>query len=178
METASVVNSSEKTRAMSRHLVFSLGNTAYGIPVEHVREVVEYSPVFKIPRVPDYIHGIINIRGEVIPVIDLACYLYGEKGTLLSSTAIVFIETDYMDETVVLGVMIDSVEEVADIPEADIDESPAFGQNIKPEFIQGIGRVDGRFIIILKAGKVMDVQDLSRFGGSGAIKSISREERS
>lgn len=161
METLNTVNDVATSRGSAQYLAFALGNATYGFPVQSVREVVDYPAIFTIPRVPDHIRGVVNLRGEVLPVIDLAYLFYGKKGDVSASSGIVFIEVNHLGETVVLGVMIDSVEAVTDIFEDDIDESPAFGQNINPEFISAIGRVDGRFIIILNVDNVLNIQALS-----------------
>jgi purine-binding chemotaxis protein CheW len=173
METLTALNDGATTQESAQYLAFTLGSATYGFPVKSVREVVEYPAIFKIPRVPDHIRGVVNLRGEVLPVIDLAFLFYGKRGAVTASTGIVFVEVNHLDEAVVLGVMIDSVEAVADIFEDDIDESPVFGQNINPEFISAIGRVDGRFIILLDVDNVLNIQSLSMLGqdrsGKGGV---------
>lgn len=170
METTAELNENAVAQGSAQYLAFTLGNATYGFPVQSVREVVEYPAVYTVPRVPEHVRGVVNLRGEVLPVIDLACLFYGRKGIVTESTGIVFIEVNHLDEKVVLGVMIDSVEEVVDIFESNIDASPVFGQNIRPEYISAVGRRNGGFIIILDVENVLNVQALSKQGQDRAGK--------
>jgi chemotaxis signal transduction protein len=157
----------DSAQEVAQYLAFTLGATTYGFPVECVREVVKYTTVFKIPRVPEHIHGVVNIRGDVLPVIDLSYVFYGKKASLSGSSSIMFIEARYCGETVVAGLLIDSVEAVTDIVTDSIEESPPFGYHVKSEFVTGIGKVGNGFIIILDIDHVLDIQMLSRFGAYG-----------
>lgn len=167
MENALIMENVDSAQETTQYLAFTLGATTYGFPVECVREVVEYTKVFKIPRVPEHIHGVINIRGEVLPVIDLSYIFYGKKASILGSSSIVFIEERSLGETGVVGLLIDSVEAVVDIVIDSLEEPPAFGYHIKSEFVTGIGKVGNKFIVILNINRVLDIQMLSRFGAYG-----------
>lgn len=166
MAREAVADTIEAGREAAQFLSFTAGATSYGFPVERVREVVAYAAVLPIPRAPEHVHGVINLRGEVLPVIDLSCVLYGHRTPVTESTGIMFVETGFRGETVVVGAMIDSVEAVIAIAANDIDDAPAFGHRINPDFISGIGAIDGRFVVLLDVDRVLDVEALSRFGSA------------
>ena len=164
MESTLVDEHVDAARETGQYLAFTLGATTYGFPVGCVREVVKYTAAIKIPRVPDHIHGVINIRGDVLPVIDLSHVFYGKKASITGSSGIVFVEERTSGETGVVGLLIDSVEAVLDIAIDSIEEPPPLGYHINSEFVTGIGRAGENFIVILNIDRVLDIQMLSRFG--------------
>jgi purine-binding chemotaxis protein CheW len=146
-----------------QYLTFFLGNQVYGFPVEIVKEVIEYSRTFIIPKTPDYIKGVINLRGEVLPVIDLSVLFYNKISEITNTTSIIFIEMKYKNEILLVGVIIDAVEAVVDIDEDNISIAPDYSTKIKSEFIKGVGKVDEKFIILLNIDKILDVDVLSNY---------------
>ena len=147
--------------ALILHLTFQLGNDLFGINVNSVKEVMEYKRVFKTPGVPDYIRGVINLRGEVVPVIDLSSRFYNSRSSITDSTGIVVVEIPCDNELVPIGVMIDSVRAVAGIPENDIEAAPEIGSRIRNDFIIGIGKLNNQFIILLNIDNVLNIDELS-----------------
>jgi purine-binding chemotaxis protein CheW len=145
-----------------KYLTFKVGNETFGIPVKKVREVIEYCTIYVIPSVPDYIAGVINLRGDVIPVIDLTSRFYGFKCSKTILTSIVFIEVDYNDRIVELGIIIDEIRSVVDIYENELDSIPDFAVKIKSDYIQNIGKVKDDFVILLDIDRVLDINELSR----------------
>jgi len=153
-----------------QYLTFKVGNEIYGIDINSVKEVIEYTKVFPIPRIPSCIRGVTNLRGEVIPVIDLNSRFYGQTSEETILTSIVFVEVEYKGKIVMLGVIIDEVDAVTRIYENDINSIPEFGAKIRYDFISNIGKVDEKFIILLNIEKVLEIDELSR------LTKISEEE--
>ncbi len=154
-------NENYRTYESLKYLTFRVGNETFGIPVTKVREVIEYCTVFVIPRVPEYIAGVINLRGDVIPVIDLTYRFYGFRSEKTILTSIVFIEVEYNDKVVEIGIIIDEISSVVDIYQNDIGTIPDFAVKIKADYIQNIGKVKDDFIILLDIDRVLDIKELS-----------------
>ena len=146
-----------------KFLSFLLAGETYGIGILAIKEIIEYINVAKIPMVPDYIRGVINLRGNVLPIIDLAKRLDCNSTEINKRTCIVIVEISSENEILNIGFLVDSVNEVLDIPAQDIEPAPAFGTSIAPEFIQGLGRVNGVFLTLLDLQRVLDVEKLSDF---------------
>lgn len=146
-----------------QYLSFHSGNEIYGIPVVIAKEVIAFDRVYPIPKTPEYIRGVTNLRGDVIPVIDLSSLFYNRISEITLSTSIVLIELKDKGETVLLGLIIDDVEAVIDLMYEDISMVPEFSAKIDPAYIIGVGRSDGKFIIILNLDVLIDLNKLSRF---------------
>lgn len=142
---------------------FFVGSEIFGLSVSHVREVIEYEKVFTIPRTPDTIKGVINLRGEVVPVIDLCVRLYSKKSSVGRLTCIVISEVVHEGEKIKLGLLVDSIRAVTDFSSDNIGDAPEFGAKIRGEFISGIGKDAGKFVIILNADTLLNVAELSNF---------------
>lgn len=160
---SSIVDENTEDGDVILYLTFILGKDLLGIPVNSVREVIEYKKVFKTPRVPDYIRGVINLRGEVVPVIDLASRFYNIKSEIINTSAIVVVEVEENYHKVPVGVIIDSVKAVVELGEKNIDATPEIGSRIKPEYLNGIGKIDNEFVILLNIDKILDIDELSEF---------------
>ncbi|MFH0976631.1 MAG: chemotaxis protein CheW [Spirochaetota bacterium] len=152
-----------------QYLTFFVGKETYGIAVEQVKEVIEYHQVYKLPKVPPYIRGVINLRGEILPVIDLSYLFYSRKSEISPSTGIIFLECKTSAGITVLGVIIDSVESVTDIQSGNIESEFSFGEKIRHDYIDGVGKVDGRFIILLNIKAVLNIEELSKFNSGKVI---------
>jgi purine-binding chemotaxis protein CheW len=155
-------NEDQQIYNSEKYLIFNVGNETFGIPVKKVREVIEYCKIFVIPSVPDYIAGVINLRGDVIPVIDLTCRFYGYKCDKTILTSIVFIEIEYNDKIVEIGIIIDEIRSVVDIYDNDLEAIPDFAVKIRADYIQNIGKVRDDFVILLDVDRVLDIGELSR----------------
>jgi len=147
----------------SLFLTFLLGTEVFGLPVSSVKEVMEYRHVFKTPGVPSYIRGVINIRGDVLPVIDLSCRFYNRVNHIYDDTGIVIVEVMDGDDVFYIGVMIDAIKEVTKIRQSQIVEVPDIGSKIRSDFIEGIGKKDNVFITLLDIGSILDIIELSNF---------------
>lgn len=153
----------DKAGDITLYLTFLLGSDLFGIPVNSVREVIEYKKVFKTPRVPDYIRGVINLRGEVVPIIDLTSKFYNNKSEIIGTSAIVIVEVSENSNKIPMGVIIDSVKAVVEIGNDKIDATPEIGSRIKPEYLDGIGKVDNEFVILLNIDTILNIEVLSGF---------------
>jgi len=150
---------------MVLYLTFSLGKDLFGIRVSEVREVIEYKEVFKIPRVPEYLKGVINLRGEVVPIIDLHSRFYSNLSDVTGTTSIVVVEIDDDNHKIPIGVMIDSVKAVTELYENNIESVPEIGSRIRADFIEGIGKLDNQFVILLKMQNILNIEELSDIEG-------------
>jgi purine-binding chemotaxis protein CheW len=142
-------------------LTFMLAGEVYAIGILRVKEIIEFGRLTEVPAMPDFIRGVINLRGAVVPVVDLAAR-FGKPATQVGRrTCIVIVEVDNGDDKEVIGVMVDAVNEVLDIPLSEIEAAPSFGTRIRPDFICGMGKVAGRFVILLDMNKVLSLDEIA-----------------
>ncbi len=165
---------SNAAESMNLYFMFVLGKEVYGIAVSSVKEVMEYERVFKAPGVPDYIKGVINLRGEVVPVIDLGCRFFNARMEVTELTSIVVVEIRDENDLIPIGVMVDSVRAVAGIAHHNLENVPEIGARIRHDFISAIGKVDGQFVILLNVENVLNLQELSTFDMHGKKKDTAR----
>jgi purine-binding chemotaxis protein CheW len=144
-----------------QYLTFTLAGEPFAVGTLSVKEIIEYGQLTGVPMMPPSIRGVVNLRGAVVPVIDLVARFGGRQTEVGRRTCIVILEVDYVDEQQVIGVLVDAVNEVLEISPADIEPPPAFGAHIRTDFIQGMGKVGGRFVILLDIGRVLSVDELA-----------------
>jgi purine-binding chemotaxis protein CheW len=145
----------------SQYLTFKLDNEIYAMDITTVREVLNIIQITKVPQMPDFMCGVINLRGGVVPVVDLRLKFGLEEATSLKESCIVIIEIVLDDEETVLGILVDSVQEVISLEPEQIEPPPRIGTRLKTEFIEGMGKKDNEFIIILKTNKVFSTEELA-----------------
>lgn len=148
-----------------QYLTFMVGNEKYGIAIDNVFEVIDYIKITQIPLSPPYIEGVINLRGDILPVVNLAYRFYRRKTEITKFTSFVIVEIQDGNESITMGLMIDSVKEVIFIPDEEIDEKPDFGTKIRNDFIEGVGKVSSEFIILLNTNTVLNIDELADFSG-------------
>ena len=165
-----------------KYLTFALANEEYGLEILKVREIIGYMDITSIPQTPPYVKGVINLRGQVIPVVDLRSK-FGMKTTEVTDrTCIIVVETYRGNCNCSTGIVVDYVQEVFDIAGEDIDEAPQFGAAVNTDFILGIGKVGESIKILLDIDKVLSGMDISNFTCStsdkvtGESKSESQEQ--
>ena len=141
-------------------LTFSLDKECFAVEVEQVREVLEKTSITRVPKTPEYMQGVINIRGNVVPVIDLRLKLGLPVIADTLDTCIIVTEIELEDDMMVLGLLVDSVDEVVEIKPEDIEPAPHMGHQIDTTYIKGIGKRDERFIIILNSGEIFETEEL------------------
>ena len=146
------------------YLTFMLGGEAYAVRILSIKEIIEYGGVTPVPLMPPTIRGVINLRGAVVPVLDLSMR-FGREATVIGRrSCIVIAETGgaaEADERQVIGVIVDAVNAVQEIPPEEIEPAPSFGMKIAADFIAGIGKAAGRFAIVLDMNKVLSVAELA-----------------
>lgn len=145
----------------NQYVTFNLGNELFGVGVEKTREVLTLIPVTRVPQTPDYMLGVINLRGQVVPVIDMRLKLGMVAGEESRDSCIVILEIHIDDEVLVVGALADGVREVLDIAGNQIEPAPRFGSKLKSEFIQGMGKVDDQFVILLDINRVFNSDELA-----------------
>jgi purine-binding chemotaxis protein CheW len=153
--------SSSAERDQQQYLTFNLGGEIFAIGILAIKEIIEYGNLTEVPMMPDFIRGVINLRGAVVPVVDLAAR-FGRKGTAVTRrTCIVIIEMGKDGERQDIGVIVDTVNEVLEILPQDIEPAPTFGAKLRTDFISGMGKVAGKFVIILDVDHVLSVDEMA-----------------
>ncbi|MDM4766907.1 chemotaxis protein CheW [Pelomonas sp. SE-A7] len=144
----------------AQYLLFALGDETYGIGILSIKEIIEYGGVTPVPMMPATIRGVINLRGSVVPVMDLAVRFGKPPSTIGRRSCIVIVEIENEGEQQVIGVVVDSVSSVQEIAGSDIEPPPSFGLKIASSFVAGIGKVLGRFVILLDVQQVLSMEEL------------------
>lgn len=154
------------TSAESRQfLTFAAGSETLALGILHVREIIEYGRVTAVPMLPAFVRGVINLRGSVVPVIDLAARLGRAPATIGRRSCIVIVELPEADgERRVLGLLVDAVSAVIDIPE--IEPPPSFGARMRPDFILGMGKLGEHFVVILDPTQALSLDEMAALAGN------------
>jgi len=152
----------------AQYLTFMLGGEMFAIGILAIKEIIEYHSLTEVPMMPDCVRGVINLRGAVVPVMDLLARFGRPPSPITKKTCIVIVEIQAGDERHVVGVVVDAVNEVLDIAAADIEPPPAFGARIRTDFLQGMGKVKGRFVILLDVDRVLSLDEIGAVGEVGA----------
>ena len=145
----------------NQYLTFTLDRELFALDIGSVREVLELVNITRVPRTPEFIRGVINLRGRAVPVVDLKCKFGMGTTERTLSTCIIIVEVSLDGESTVLGALADSVQEVYEMEAAQIEAAPRMGTPIKGEFIRGIGKSGEKFIIILDINKVFTSLELA-----------------
>jgi purine-binding chemotaxis protein CheW len=152
-----------------QYLTFVLGDEMFAVGILGVREIIEYGQVTEVPMTPPFIRGVINLRGAVVPVLDLAVRFGRPARDITRRTCIVIVEVDTAKGSQEMGIVVDAVSEVLEIPAADIEPPPEFGAKIRIDFIKGMGKVNGQFVVILDANQVLSVEEVAVVASMGAM---------
>lgn len=137
------------------YLTFALGKETYGLEILKVQEIIGLMPITKVPRTPDYVRGVINLRGRVIPVVDLRGKFGLEPHDDTSRTCIIVLQVEGESGSVTTGITVDEVNEVLDIASSQLEPPPALGTGGETEFIQGMGKVGDKVIILLDSDRAL-----------------------
>ena len=138
----------------TQYLTFTLADEVFAVDVARVREILEITNITKVPQVPDFMRGVINLRGCVVPVIDLRLKFAMQETAQTVNTCIIVVEVMMDGENIVLGALADSVQEVIEMETSQIEAAPHIGTHLKTEFIKGMGKHDERFVMILDIDRV------------------------
>ncbi len=145
---------SESVQAETRYLSFNLDKQCYGIDILRIKEIIEYEDFSPIPMMPDFIRGAIQLRGKTVPVIDLSKRLGMDHAVINSRSCILMMDLEWGGHYFECGVLVDKVNEVVDTEHHHFDELPGFDESKQPEFIDAMGQVNGKFIILLNIGSL------------------------
>jgi purine-binding chemotaxis protein CheW len=162
-QMATSVNQAIKdiTNREGKYLTFSLGEEEYGIGILKVKEIIGLLPITAVPRTPAYVKGVINLRGKVIPVIDLRIkFGMAEKG-YNEKTCIIVVEIKGLNNSVLMGIVVDAVSEVLNIRAGEIEEAPRFGTNLELDYISGIAKINGGVKILLDIDKAISAEGIN-----------------
>ena len=148
-----------------QYLTFMLGGEAFAIGILAIKEIIEYGHLTEVPMMPASVRGVINLRGAVVPVVDLQARFGRPASPVTKRTCIVIVETGDADDGQVIGVVVDAVNEVLELPASDIEPPPSFGSAIRSDFVCGMAKVRGKFVIVLDAANVLSIEDLPTLAG-------------
>ena len=149
------------TMIEGKYLTFILKEESYGIGILKVKEIIGMMPITSVPRTPDFVKGIVNLRGKVIPVLDLRLRFGMAPMDYTDRTCIIVVELDKDGETIMVGIVVDAVSEVLNIKEEEIEETPAFGARIETSYIMGMAKVDKGVKILLDIDRVLSGDEVN-----------------
>jgi purine-binding chemotaxis protein CheW len=145
-----------------QYLTFGIGTEEYALGILRVREILQYGAVTRVPRTPAWVRGVINLRGSVVPVLDLAVKFGLPPSPISRSTCIVITEVVLEGESVVLGVVADEVSQVVDLPPDAVMPPPSFGTRVRVDYLRGMGRVGERLVLLLDADKMLSADEVAQ----------------
>ena len=154
-----------------QYLTFMLGDEIFAIGILGIKEILEYEGLTEVPMMPACVRGVINMRGAVVPVMDLAARFGQPARAVTKRTCIVIVEVEVDGEQQDMGVVVDAVNAVLEIPSSEIEPAPAFGARIRTDFIAGMGKVNGKFVILLNVQQVLSTEEIGALAavGQGAV---------
>ncbi len=154
-----------------KYLTFALGHEEYGIPIHKVKEIIGIMEITSIPKTPKFIRGVINLRGKIIPIMDLRLKFDMEEKEYSERTCIVVVEIQLEEMKKQMGIAVDAVSEVVNIQTGEIEPPPEYGAHSSEEFLTGVGKVKGKVILLLDIDKVLDSEEM------GMLKEIRQKEK-
>jgi purine-binding chemotaxis protein CheW len=160
----------------TQHLTFKLDEEVFALDISKVREVLEYTTVTKVPQTPDFMCGVINLRGGVVPVVDLRLKFDMAEAEKTVNTCIIIVEVTLDGESAVLGALVDSVQEVFEFEPDQIEPAPKIGTKLKTDFIKGMGKRDEHFIMILDIDRVFSTDELAIVQDAGSYEQSENPE--
>jgi len=167
-QTAQKTNETNESLAnlAGKYLTFLLGDESYGIEILKVQEIIGMQSITRIPRTPEYVKGVINLRGKVIPVIDLRLRFGMEAAEVSRKTCIIVVQVAKADINVTMGIVVDEVSEVLEIAAAEIEPAPGFGTRVETSFIMGMAKTESAVKILLDIDKIMSENEMEALAKS------------
>ena len=159
MEKQQAVNEL-KDQDVRQYLTFMIGGEEYAVSLLKVKEIIEFDVITKVPKMPEWVRGVINLRGNVVPVVDLAVKLRQPASEIGKLTCIVITEVQCDGEAKVIGVMADAVSQVIDLRTEEVEAPPSFGTRVKADYLLGMARSGKKFCLMLDTDKVLSSQEL------------------
>lgn len=144
-----------------KYLTFSLAEEEYGIGILKIKEIIGMMPITTVPQTPEFVKGVVNLRGKVIPVVDLRLRFGMEEKDYAERTSIIVVETIGESGNLVIGIVVDSVSEVLNIKGEEIEDTPSFGTNLDTEYILGMAKAEGEVKILLDIDRVLNTEEIS-----------------
>jgi purine-binding chemotaxis protein CheW len=160
----------QDTPLIQQFLTLTLGEELYALPIEHIREIIEFGGLTKIPMMPAFLRGVINLRGAVVPVVDLSVRFGRERTAIGRRTCIVIVEVTQDDTAQMLGIIVDAVNEVLAVEANLVETRPTFGARIRADFIAGILNRSEQFVIVLDIRQVLSVDEISELVGIASVE--------
>lgn len=154
-----------ETPLTQQFLTLTLGQELFALPIEHIREIIEFGGLTEIPLMPSFLRGVINLRGAVVPVIDLAVRFGRERTAIAKRTCIVIVEVEQNENLQLLGIIVDAVNEVLAVEGHQLENRPAFGARIRADFIAGILKHHEQFVVVLDIPHVLSLDELAELVG-------------
>lgn len=161
---------------VKQYLSFVVAGTDFGVPILKVKEILQYEGVTRVPGTPGSIRGVINVRGSVVPVIDLGVKFGKAEVPETKRTCVLVVETKAREETLTLGVIADAVSEVVDLGADDVEPPPAFGTGVKLDHITGMGKVGKGFVILLDIDRVLTASEAELAAATAAAAQVTAEK--
>ena len=153
----------------AQYLTFMLAQEQFAIGILGIKEIIEYQGVTEVPMMPPCVRGVINLRGAVVPVVDLLARFDRPSTPVTKRTCVVIVEAACgADERQVMGLLVDAVNEVLDISAADIEPPPAFGARVRSDFIHGVGKVRGKFVLLLDVDRALSIDEIASLAQTAA----------
>ena len=166
----------QEAAVQQQYLTFFLADEEYAVNIQKVKEIIEYSSVTKVPKMPRWIRGVINLRGNVVPVVDLAVRFGLDERPTTKTTCIVIVEVQQDTENTIIGVIADAVNQVIELNAQDIEEPPAFGTRVRLEYLAGMGKLGKKFALILNIDRVLSAAELLTVTGlPNELRNITKE---
>lgn len=151
----------ENITETAQYLTFRLEEEVFALDISQVREVLDFTAITKVPRTPEFMRGVINLRGSVVPVVDMRLKFGMSRTEQTLSTCIIIVEINIEGERLILGALADSVQEVIELGPGQIEPAPRIGTRLDTEFIKGMGKRDEQFIIILDIDRIFSMDELA-----------------
>ena len=166
---ADIAQSGERTATnldalAGKYLTFTLGDEVYGLEILKVQEIIGLMRITGVPRTPDYVRGVINLRGKVIPVVELRRKFGLERVEDTKRSCIIVVQVARGDDTVIMGILVDEVSEVVAVAREQLEPAPAFGSSINTDFILAMGKIDENVVILLDIDRVLCEDDFKMLG--------------
>jgi len=153
----------------AQYLTFMLAQEQFAIGILGIKEIIEYQGVTEVPMMPPCVRGVINLRGAVVPVVDLLARFGRASSPVTKRTCVVIVEAECgTGERQVMGLLVDAVNEVLDIAAADIEPPPSFGARLRSDFIQGVGKVRGKFVLLLDVDRALSIDEIASLAETAA----------
>ena len=168
MSNDSKQNNTTHDETAVQYLTFKLDGESFATEISKVKEVLEYTQVTPVPRSPEFMQGVINLRGSVVPVVDLRLQFGMPAVVQTVDTCIIIIEVNIEGTSTVLGALADSVQEVINLKPEQLEPAPSFGIRVNNDFIQHMGKLEDRFVIVLNMNKVFSNEQINKVGQTGA----------